>query len=67
MTPPHTKDADDPPELTQEDLKWIREQRKQSAHEEWLRGQIKVLWPWVIAGITALVAAVNWIKDHVRL
>lgn len=67
MTPPHPKDEDDPPTLTHDEVAWVRAQRKQTAHEEWLRGQIKVVWPWVIAVITAVVAAVSWIKDHVRL
>lgn len=56
-----------PLRLSQEDIEWIHEQRKQSAHEAWLRGQVKVIWPWVVSVLTALVAAVVWIKDHVKL
>lgn len=71
MNPPrHTRDrppdddADD--EITPEDIRWIREQRRQDAHAKWLRGQIKVIYPWALSIIGALVAAAIWIKDHVR-
>jgi len=65
MTPP--QHDDDPPYLTPEDVQWIRQQRKSDAHEEWLRGQIKIFYPWIIGIATALVAAIVWIRDHVRL
>jgi hypothetical protein len=67
MTPPHT-DREKPPddELTPDDIQWIRQQRKQDAHAEWLRGQIKVIYPWALSVIGALVAAIIWIRDHVR-
>lgn len=57
-----------PPEdgLTHDDVLWIREQRKQDAHAQWLRGQIRVVYPWVISVVGAIVAATLWIKDHVR-
>ena len=69
MTPPqHHDDEDRPPtELTTDEIQWIREQRKQSEHERWLRGQVKVIWPWVVAVVTAVVVFVNWVKDHVKL
>ena len=67
MTPrkadPH---IDDPPSLTDDDIRWIHEQRKLDAHAEWLRGQIRVIWPWVLAVVGALVGAVQLIKDHVK-
>ena len=73
MNPPHQRPSAKPPpddseflEMTPDDVRWVRQQRKQEAHEEWLRGQIKVLWPWVVALVGSLVAAVTWIKDHVR-
>lgn len=71
MTPPHRKERppDDlePPELTDEDIRWVREQRKQDAHAKWLRGQIKILWPYVAAVLGTTVAVLTWIRDHVRL
>ena len=57
---------DDEPELSTDDIRWIHEQRKLDAHAEWLRGQIRVLYPWVISIVGAIVAAVVWIKEHVR-
>ena len=53
-------------ELTNDDIRWIHEQRKLDAHAEWLRGQVRVLYPWVISIVGAIVAAVIWIKEHVR-
>lgn len=53
-------------ELTNDDIRWIHEQRKLDAHAEWLRGQVRVLYPWVISIVGAIVAAVVWIKEHVR-
>lgn len=66
MTPPHNPD-DGPPHITPEDIQWIRQQRKDDAHAEWLRGQIKIIWPWAISIVGAIVGAVMWIRDHVRL
>ena len=67
MTPrkadPH---IDDPPSLTDDDIRWIHEQRKLDAHAEWLRGQVRVVWPWVVSIVGAVVATVIWIKKHVR-
>ena len=57
---------DDEPELSTDDIRWIHEQRKLDAHAEWLRGQVRVLYPWVISIVGAIVAAVIWIKEHVR-
>ena len=57
---------DDEPELSTDDIRWIHEQRKLDAHAEWLCGQIRVLYPWVISIVGAIVAAVVWIKEHVR-
>ena len=69
MNPPHKKPPDEtePDEITQDDIQWIRAQRKADAHAEWLRGQIKVIYPWAISVIGALVAAIIWIREHVRL
>lgn len=57
----------DTDELTPEDRAWIRQKRRQDAHEEWLRGQVRVLWPWVVTVIGAIVAIASWVKDHVKL
>ena len=68
MTPPPDKavpGGDEP--LTNDERLWIRQQIKQHEHEEWLRGQVRVLWPWVVSIIGAIVAAVAWIKEHVKL
>jgi hypothetical protein len=53
-------------EITLEDIQWIRRKRQQDEHATWLRGQVKIIWPWVISIVGTLVAAVIWIKDHVR-
>lgn len=58
---------EEPTGLTQDDIRWVREKRRQDAHEEWLRGQVKILWPWVISIVGTIVAAIIWIKDHVKL
>ena len=67
MTPrkadPH---IDDPPSLTDDDIRWVHEQRKLDAHADWLRGQVRILYPWVISIIGALVAGIVWIRDHVK-
>lgn len=65
----HKEQAESTPpdlELTNDDIRWIHEQRKLDAHAEWLRGQIRVVWPWVVSIVGALVAAVAWIKENVR-
>jgi len=61
----HEEDGETP--LTDEERKWVRHQMRQHQHEEWLRGQVRVLWPWVIAIVGALVAVASWVKEHVRL
>jgi len=67
MTPRKAdQSANDPPVLTDDDIRWIHEQRKLDAHAEWLRGQIRVIWPWLVAVVGALVGAVKLIKDHVK-
>ena len=40
---------DDEPQLSDDDIRWIHQQRKLDAHAEWLRGQVRVLWPWVVS------------------
>lgn len=60
------EDGTDPLKVTEADVLWIRKQRKADEHATWLRGQVKVIWPWVIGGITAIVAFINWAKDHLR-
>ncbi len=58
---------ENPTTLQPEEILWVREQRRQHAHEQWLRGQIKILWPWIVGVVGALVAVASWVKDHVRL
>lgn len=67
MTPPPKQIADGEEPLTAEERTWIRQQIKRDEHEAWLRGQIKILWPWVVSIIASLVAAIAWIKEHVKL
>lgn len=57
---------DDGPELTDADIQWVRRNRKQDDHWRWVRGQVRILWPYVVAVVGTLVAAITWIKDHVR-
>jgi hypothetical protein len=74
MPPPKRPTEHPPPdldegdlELTDDDIRWVRRNRKQDDHWQWVRGQVRVLWPYVVAVVGALVAAVTWIRDHVRL
>lgn len=74
MTPPKRDQDDEDTELTAEDIAWVRLQRRQHEHEKWLRGQIKILWPWAVAVVSLLVALGNaalslakWASDHVKL
>ena len=60
-------------QLSKDEIEWLREnrafieaQRKASEHEAWLRGRIKVIWPWIITGVAALVAVIDWIYKHIR-
>jgi hypothetical protein len=72
MTPPHTSNREKPPDrLTSDEIEWLREnkewldaQRKSSEHEAWLRGRIKVVWPWVITILAAIVATGEWLAKH---
>ena len=45
---------ENPTTLQPEEILWVREQRRQHAHEQWLRGQIKILWPWIVGGAGAV-------------
>ena len=63
---PRKPDADDPPALTDEDIRWIHEQRKLDAHAQWLRGQVRVIWPWVVSILGSVVTATIWIRDYVK-
>lgn len=71
---PPPDESEDSLEVTAEDILWIRQQRRQHEHEKWLRGQIKVLWPWVVAAVSVLVALgsgamslAKWASEHVKL
>lgn len=57
---------DEEPELTADEIHWIREQRKQHQHEVWLRGQIRVIWPWIVSLLGGIVGAVTLIKEHFK-
>ena len=63
---PRKPDEGDPPTLTEKDIEWIHEQIRLDEHAKWLRGQVRVIWPWVVSVVGALVAAIIWIKEHVR-
>lgn len=71
MTPPHAPKEKPSDRLTSDEIEWLREnkewieaQRKSSEHEAWLRGRIKVVWPWVITIIAAVVATGDWLAKH---
>ena len=71
MTPPHAdkqpdEDNDDDRPLTPEERAWVRHAMRDEQHAAWLRGRIKVVWPWLIAVIGAVVATVDWIQKHIR-
>ena len=74
MTPPKP-DAKPPPDhLTAEEIEWLREnrafldsQRKAAEHEAWLRGRVKVVWPWLVAIVAATVSVIDWISKHIQL
>lgn len=74
MTPPH-QDREKPPDhLTEDEIEWLRDnrdwieqQRRSVEHEAWLRGRIKVIMPWVLSAIAAVVAAFDWLYKHFTL
>ena len=74
MTPPH-QDRERPPDhLTEDEIEWIREnrewldqQRRAVEREAWLRGRIKVILPWILSVVAALVAAFDWLAKHFAL
>ena len=66
--PAHEDPEDtDAAELRPDEIEWIRDQRRKHEHEVWLRGQVRLLWPWFVATVSALVALAAWVKEHVRL
>ena len=66
MTPRKADTPDDHLELSDDDIRWIHEQRQLDNHAKWLRGQVRVLYPWVISVVGTIVAAVVWIKENFR-
>lgn len=74
MTPPHTDRERPPDHLTEDEIEWLREnrewldqQRRAVEHEAWLRGRIKVILPWILSVVAALVAAFDWLSKHFTL
>ena len=77
MNPPHKDrppDGDEP--FTPEERAMLRQLLQQApqlqhivqeeAHASWLRGRIKVIYPWVIALAAAAVAVIDWVQKHIR-
>ena len=77
MTPPHTDkppDGDEP--FTPEERAMLRALLQKApaiehivqeeAHATWLRGRIKVVYPWVIALAAAVVAVIDWVQKHLK-
>ena len=71
MTPPHPDREKPPDHLTEDEIAWIREnrewldaERKSSEHATWLRGRIKVINPWLITVVAAVVAVGDWLMKH---
>ena len=71
MTPPHTDREKPPDHLTEDEIEWIREnrewldaERKSSEHATWLRGRIKVIYPWLITVVAGIVAVGDWLMKH---
>lgn len=58
---------EEPAELTQDDIHWIHDKRKQDAHEAWLRGRVRVVWPWLVAVVATIVAVGDWLAKHFTL
>lgn len=77
MTPPQPADRppDDEP-FTPEERALIRRLLQQApqldaivqeeAHATWLRGRVKVIWPWLVAVVAAAVAVVDWVQKHIK-
>ena len=57
---------EDEPELSNDELRWFREQYEQHKYRTWLGGQIRSNWTWVVSVVGALVGAIVWIKEHVK-
>ena len=39
---------------------------QEEAHATWLRGRIRVVWPWIAAIAAAAVAVIDWIQKHIK-
>lgn len=77
MTPPH---LDKPPDggepFTAEERAMLRALLQKApaiehivqeeAHATWLRGRIKVIWPWLVAVVAAAVAVIDWFQKHLK-
>ena len=63
MTPPPSPESDD---LTPEEKAWVRNAVLDDQYTKRLRERIKVVWPWFIAIVSAIVATVDWIQKHIR-
>lgn len=68
MTPPQNATEKPLDRLTKDEIEWFRDnkewldtQRQSSEHEAWLRGRIKVIYPWLITIVGVLVAAGDWL------
>lgn len=70
MNPPHKEREKPPDQLTDDEIKWIREtrswvdaQREQSKHRSWL---VKVVLPWVLSVVSGAALAIDWLQKHIR-
>ena len=66
MNPPHKHDAsdDDGRPLTPEENAWVRQARRDEQHASWLRGRIKIFWPWVVSVTGGIVWLIDWLPKH---
>jgi hypothetical protein len=52
------------PPLTDAERRAVRRLIKDDEHATWLRKQVRVFTPWLIAVVTALYAFFNWVQSH---
>lgn len=55
----------EPPPLTHDELRRLREVLRDAEHMTWLRKQLFIVAPIAFAIVSGLVAAVNWIVNNI--
>ena len=74
MNPPHNR-AEKPPNdeqydgetpLTPAERAHVRRILDEDNKATWLRGRVKIIWPWIAAAAVAVVGVIDWIQKHIK-